>query len=958
MKPLQLLSALVPAFALIACATPQATQQAAPQAALPVAAQQSGQSLADLVAQVDIPYQTFTLPNGLTTLVHTDRKAPIVGVTVYYRVGSKHEPRGRTGFAHLFEHIMFTGSENVENFDIPLEGAGSTPTNGSTWYDRTNYVETVPTSALDLALMMEADRMGYLLGAVSQERLDRQRGVVQNEKRQGDNEAGALSEYLVSDRLLPIGHPYRHSTIGSMADLSAASLEDVRSWFSDNYAPNNVVIALAGDIDLATARAAVERWFGDIPRGPDVPTVAAGPVTLAAPIDEEITDAVSQVQVSRYWTGPGLTDPDTVPLQVGMHILGGLSTSRLDNAMVYGPELATRVTASAQAHEQLSFLSAGFYLSPEADRAAAQALFDAEIARLIADGPTQAEVNRAATQIIAGQIGALEAVGGFGGKGMVLAEGLLYTGNPAHYRAELQRIATLTPADIQAAMQRWLTRPAYTLATVPGDRTLDGGVMGGWGDEAINAPPAPDAGGGITAARTGPARPLPAVGEVPALDFPTAQRAVLANGVAVTLVQRESVPMVTLALNINAGSVVDSAGEAGRHELMMDMLTEGTATRSAQEILTAQEELGANLAASAGVDSSQIVLSSLTSNLPQSLDLLADVVLRPAFRNDDFSRVQAQRLAQIAEEQTSPGALGGRAMGRVLFGDQNPYALASTVGVDDAVARLTAADMVAEHAEWVRPDLASMTVVGDITMERLLPLLNNAFASWAPRNSPAPVRNLHAPVPPARPRLVVIDRPDSPQSVLLLGRLLPLRGTDQGTEALELANEVIGSGFLSRLNNDLRETRGWTYGVRSAIGSRLGQRSFVVSTSVQADRTADSIRVVLDQLAAFPTSRPVDPVELQRVTDGNVRGLPNRFETNGQVLGALLTNELFGRPDDYQERLPAIYRAIDAAAIDAAARQYLGPDNLAIVVVGDRAVIDAQLATLGMTAEYWAAEDM
>ena len=957
MKPHQLLIALLPAFALAACATPQvATQSALPVAV--TAAEPAGQSLSDLVAQVDIPYSQFTLPNGLTTLVHTDRKAPIVGITVYYRVGSRHEPRGRTGFAHLFEHIMFTGSENVENFDIPLEGAGSTPTNGSTWYDRTNYVETVPSNALDLALMMEADRMGYLLGAVSQERLDRQRGVVQNEKRQGDNEAGALSEYLVSDRMLPIGHPYRHATIGSIADLSAASLEDVRSWFRDNYGPNNVVIALAGDIDEATARAAVERWFGDIPRGADVPQLQAGPVTLAAPITEEITDAVSQVQVSRNWTGPGLNDPDAVPLLVGMHILGGLSTSRLDNAMVYGEELATRVTASAQLFEQMSLLSAEFYLTPDADRAAAQALFDGEIARLVDQGPTQAEVQRAATQIIAGQVGALEAVGGFGGKGMVLAEGLLYSGDPAHYRADLQRIAALTPAQVQAAMQRWLSRPAYTLATVPGDRTLDGAEMGGWGDEEINPPPAPDAGGGITAARTGPARALPAVGPVPALDFPTAQRATLANGVAVTLVQRESVPLVTIALNINAGSVVDSPAQAGRHELMMDMLTEGTATRSAIDIRTVQEELGANLAAAAGVDNSQVVLSSLTTNLAQSLDLMADVVLRPAFRPEDFNRVQAQRLAQIAEEQTSPGALGGRAMGRVLFGEQNPYALASTVGIDDAVARLTAADMVAEHATWIRPDLASITVVGDITMDQLLPQLNAAFASWAPRNSAAPVRNLDAPVPPARPRLVVIDRPDSPQSVVMLGRLLPLRGTDQGTEALELANEVIGSGFLSRLNNDLRETRGWTYGVRSSIGARLGHRSFVVSTSVQADRTADSIRVVLDQLAAFPSARPVDLVELQRVTDGNIRGLPNRFETNGQVLGALLTNELYGRPDDYQERLPEIYRAIDAAAIDAAARQYLGPDNLAIVVVGDRAVIDAQLATLGMTAEYWAAEDM
>jgi zinc protease len=956
MKPTRLLPAIFPSILLAACAgttAPVATTAPPPAA---VAPQQ--QSLIDLVSQVDIPYESFTLDNGLRVLVHTDRKAPIVGVTVYYGVGSAHEPRGRTGFAHLFEHIMFTGSENVENFDVPLEGAGSTPTNGSTWFDRTNYVETVPTGALDRALMMEADRMGYLLGAVSQERLDRQRGVVQNEKRQGDNQPYGLVEYRVSERLLPVGHPYRHSTIGSMADLSAASLDDVRGWFRDNYGPNNVVLVLAGDIDAATARPMVQSWFGAIPRGRDVPQVSAGPVTLAAPLAEEIADQVAQVRVTRHWTGPGLNDRDAIPLQVGMYILGGLASSRLDTAMVYGEELATRVMASAQVHREMSFLEANFDLTPDADRAQAQALFDAEIARMLADGPTQEEVQRAATQLIAGQVRSLEHVGGFGGKGMVLAEGLLYSGNPAQYRADLERVAALTSTEIRDAMRRWLGRPAYTLTVVPGERTLDGGPMGGWGDEDSNPPPAPDAGGGIAAPRTGPAREIPAVADVPALDFPDAERAQLANGIPVTLVRRTAVPTVTIALSMDAGSVVDGPGEAGRHELMMNMLSEGTTSRDTMAIIREQEDLGAAISADALVDNSRVTLSSLTTNLPQSLGLMADIALNPAFREEDFARVQAQRSAEIAEELTSPGDLAGRAIGRVLYGDANPYALAATIGDGEVIARLTPADMRAEHAEWFRPDLARFTVVGDITMERLLPLLETSFGGWARRNTPAPAKDLSAPVPPARTRLVLVDRPNSPQSVLILGRLLPLTGTTPGQEPLELANEVIGNGFLSRLNNDLRETRGWTYGVRSGIGARVGQEAFTVSTSVQADRTGDSIQVILDQLAAFPSARPVDAVELQRVTDGNIRGLPNRFETNGQVLGALLGNELYRRPDDYQERLPGIYRAIDGAAINAAAAQYLHPRDMAIVVVGDRSVIEPQLAPLGLPIETMAAEEL
>lgn len=957
MKPHHLLSTLVPAIALVACSTaPSAipASMAAPVAQAP--ASQSG--LEELVSQVEISYETFTLDNGLTTIVHTDRKAPIVGVTVYYRVGSKHEPRGRTGFAHLFEHIMFNGSENVVNFDIPLEGAGSTPTNGSTWFDRTNYVETVPTGALDRALMMEADRMGYLLGSVSQQDLDRQRGVVQNEKRQGDNQPGGLAEYRINDVLLPVGHPYRHSTIGSMADLSAASLEDVRQWFRENYAPNNVVLALAGDVDAETARAKVERWFGDIPRGPEVVQPEAGVASLAAPVNEEMTDQVSQVQVSRNWTAPGINHPDAVPLEMGLRVLGGLASSRLDMAMVYGEEVATRVSASLQTHEQLGFISIEYDLAPGVERETAEVIFDAEIARIIAEGPNEDELQRAATQMIASQVRSLERVGGFGGKGVELAEGLLYTGDAEHYRKRLERVASLTPQEVQQAMERWLTRPAYTLAIVPGERTLDGALMGGWGDEDTVPPPEPDAGGGVTAARTGPERAIPEVGDVDTLDFPDTQHATLSNGIGVTLLQRDTVPAVTIALTIDAGSVVDPVDQAGRHQLMLDMLTQGTTSRDQFAIMVEEERLGASVDVAPGLDATRIYLSSLTSNLPQSLDLMADIALNPAFEQDAFERTKALRLAGIAEELTSPGNMGGRALALVLYGDENPYSMASTSGDAQAIAALSLSDLLAEHEKWFRPDLASFTIVGDVEMSTLLPLLEDAFGTWTAPTAAPPAKEVDKPTPQPQRRLVVIDRPNSPQSVLMLGKILPLTGTASGTEPLELANEVLGNGFLSRLMGDLRETRGWTYGISSSLPGRVGPQAFVIGTGVQADRTADSIRVILDQMAAFPGELPVTEVELQRVTEGNIRGLPNRFETNGQLLAALLGNELFGRPGDYQEQLPGMYASIDDEAINAAAAQHLRPDDMAIIVVGDRTVIDEQIATLGMEVEYWEAEEL
>jgi predicted Zn-dependent peptidase len=913
--------------------------------------------LSQLVEQVDIPYETFTLPNGLETIVHTDRKAPIVGVTVYYRVGSKNEPRGRTGFAHLFEHLMFGGSENVENFDVPLEAAGSTSTNGSTWYDRTNYIETVPTGALDLALFQESDRMGYLLGAVNQDKLDKQRGVVQNEKREGDNEPYGLVDYHLNQALFPVGHPYRHSTIGSMADLDAASLADVRKWFTDHYGPNNVVLAIAGDIDLATAKEKVTHWFGDIPRGPEITPVAAAPVTLKAPVRETITDQVPVTRIIRAWSGPALTSPDQVPLEVGLYVLGGLASSRLDNALVRGEELAVSVSASVQQHEQIGFLQAQMDVKPGVDPGVAERRFDAIIDDLVRNGPSKDELQRAATDIVSSNIGALELVGGFSGKGATLAEGELYAHDPANYKKELAELAALTPERVKAALQKWLTRPAYTLTIKPGERTEDGAQLGGWGDEGKVAPPPKDAKTPVADIHA-VKRAAPSVAEVKDLTFPAIEHAKLSNGIDVELARRTAIPKVSLAITFDAGNAADDPAQAGTQSLMLDALEEGTTTRSAEQIAAEQERLGASIGTGSTTDTSQVSMTALTVNLLPSLELMADVVRHPAFAEPDIARVKNQRLADISQEQASPMGLAQRAIRPLIYGTQHVYGSVGASGKAATIEALTPAALRAEHDKWLRPDLAHIVVVGNVTMAELLPQLETAFGGWkAPTGAP-PTKAIDAPVQAARPRLVVIDRPNSPQSVLMFGRALPLKGTGTGQEAVELANEVIGNDFLSRLNSDLREDKGWTYGISSSLIQVRGPRGFVVMTPVQTDRTADSIKLIIADMKAFPATRGVDAVELQRVTEGNIRNLPNRFETNGQVLGALLDNQRLSRPDDYQARLPEIYRALDAKAIDAAAAQYLQPEGMVVVVVGDRKVIDDQLKTLGMPIEYMKAEDL
>ncbi len=945
-----ILAASLP-LSLLACAPDKPDLPLAP----PALAQQPAAParLADLVAQVDIPYEEFKLDNGLTVLVHTDRKAPIVGVTTYYRVGSKNEPRGKTGFAHLYEHLFFGGSENVPNFDVPLEGAGSTPTNGSTWYDRTNYVETVPKGALDLALFMESDRMGHLLGAVSQDKLDKQRGVVQNEKRMGDNQPYGLTEYKIGDALFPVGHPYRHSTIGSMADLDAATLGDVRKWYLEHYGPNNAVLALTGDIDAATARPLVEKWFGDIPRGPDVVPVAAGPVTLAAPVREEMTDQVPVTRIYKVWSGPGLTHPDAPALNMGFSVLGGLGSSRLDNALVRGSEQAVSVTAYDLQFEQTSFLQAMMDVKPGVDPAEAEKALDEVIARLVAEGPTKDELQRAATRVVSSQIGALELVGGMSGKGATLAEGLLYAGDPANYKKELGAYASLSPADVQAALQRWLTRPAYTLVVKPGERTEDGASMGGWGDEGRVAPPAPDPKAPVPPVAQGSMRDLPEVAPVGELTFPAVEHATLANGIPVSLARRTAIPKVSMAITFDAGEAADGPARAGVQSLMMDLLQEGTTNRDAEDIAVEEERLGAGIVASTGTDESTVSLSALTANLAPSLDLLADIVRNPAFADEVVARVKDQRLAQIAQEQADPTSLASRALGPLVYGRNHPYGSVGGSGIASAIEPLTPAAIRTEHEMWLRPDNAKITVVGDVTMDRLLPALEQAFGDWRPAAAARPEKDLSAAVPAPVGRVVVIDRPNSPQSVILMARALPLTGKQRGMEALGLANEVLGNGFLSRLMSDLREEKGWAYSLGSSVMADVGPRTLYVFAPVQADRTADSIREIEGQMRDLASgAKGVDETELQRVTDGNVRGLPNSYQTNSQVLGALLANQRLGRPDDYQRRLPGIYRGIDAAQIDAMAAKYLAPDDMTIIVVGDRKAIDDQLAGLDLPIEY------
>ncbi|MES2904520.1 MAG: pitrilysin family protein, partial [Pseudomonadota bacterium] len=915
--------------------------------AVPVVAQSAAATAAPtpvpaLISKVTIPHKKFVLANGLTVLVHEDRKAPVVGVAMWYNVGSKDEPKGKTGFAHLFEHLMFNGSENLpEDFFKYLQQIGATDYNGTTNFDRTNYFQTTPRGALERVLFMESDRMGHLLGAVSQGVLDNQRGVVQNEKRQGDNQPGGLTFYEILKALFPEGHPYHHSVIGSMADLDAASMADVRNWFIDKYGPNNAVLVLAGDINEAEARPLVEKYFGKIKRGPvNNPAKAAIP-TLSAPKSLVMKDRVAATQVSRYWPMPGLLDRQLVALDVGGSVLGGLASSRLEKILVRDEKIATSVSAGLFPAQRVGIFYVDVTVKPGVDPALVERRVDQIIADYVAQGPTADEVRRASTSEVAQRIRGLESVGGFGGKAVTLAEGEVLAGDSNFYAKTLANYATVTPAEIRTAMNQWLTRPAFSLKLEPGERPAYEEAKSVAAAGAAKPDPKQ------TAGPRGPARPIPPLSPLAALDFPDISNTRLSNGIEVEYAQRTAVPITQVALSFDAGDAADPADRRGLQLMTMAMLDEGTSTMSAQQLAEAREGLGAQISAGGSTDRSTVYLSAMSPNLGASLGLLGATVKDAAFVPAEIERVRTQQMTSVAQLKKDPNGMAQRTLPTLLYGAAHPYAVVR--GGDEGVLKsLTRDELLGFRDRWLRPDNMKVYVVSDRPLAEITPLLEAEFGRWAAPAVPKGAKAFGAiPARAASPRIVLIDRPQSPQSIIYGGQITPV-DPKSGTEALGAANDVLGGNFLSRINMDLRESKGWSYGVRG--GASLNERAvpYIVSAPVQADRTGDSLVALNEQFAGFFGDKGVNAEELERTIANRVNGLPGQYETSDAVLNAMISNDLYGRPDNYQETLAAKYRAFAAGDLDSAMRTAVDPKGFVWIVVGDAAKIRPQLDKLGM----------
>ncbi|MGI9546307.1 MAG: M16 family metallopeptidase [Flavobacteriaceae bacterium] len=874
-------------------------------------------------SDIDIAYERFVLPNGLKLLVHEDHKAPIVAVNVWYHVGSKNEKPGKSGFAHLFEHLMFNGSENFnKDYFVALESIGGTDVNGTTNFDRTNYFQNVPVSALDQVLFLESDRMGHLLGAIDQARLDEQRGVVQNEKRQGENQPYGKQWDLLTKTLHSKGHPYSWTVIGEMEDLNAASMEDVQEWFKRYYGAANAVLAVAGDVNPQEVYEKVLDYFGDIPSGP---TLARQEVNI--PVIEETfqvyEDRVPETRILFAWHTPPLGERDDLHLDLIADILADGKNSRLYKKLVYEDQIASSVVSFQWSREISSGFVSWANVKPGGDEEQVKDLLWHEIEMLAQNGPTERELKRVKADYFASFIKGIERIGGFGGVSDILASNETYFGDANFYKTKLTYVQEATVEDIKNTAQKWLTAKKHTLICRPfPEYTTQESEI----DRSV----------------------VPELGPSKSSKFPTVQRAELSNGLQIMLAERKGVPTIEVNLMVNAGYKTDYLSSPGTAALAMDLLDEGTSTMNSLEISEKFQLFGASLRTYSNTDVSSVYMSTLKPSLTESLELFTDVILNPAFPENEFERLRTEQINNIKKEKSQPISMALRVMNKYLYGDDHPYSNPYTgSGYEQTVAELSREDILAFYKTWMKPNNSTIAVVGDVSMDELVKTLEGSLGKW--KKGDVPEIKFNEPNVNSRNTLYLMDRPESQQSMIIAGHLTEKYGAISQI-ALEQMVNILGGDFTSRINMNLREDKHWAYGAGGFVLGSKEERPFIMYAPVQTDKSAESITELRKEISEFISSRPATKEELDKVKTNQVLKLPGQWETNRSVNNSLANIFRYSLEDDYYQTYDDEVRKLSLEEVIDVSNQVVKPEEVNWFVVGDRAKIASKLDELGFDA--------
>ncbi len=977
-----------------------------------------------------IKYTQFFLPNGMRVIFHEDHSTPIVGVNVWYHVGSKNEDKGRTGFAHLFEHMMFQGFSGYDYDYLPTIQEMGGAVNGSTSQDRTNYWELVPSNFLESALFVEAGRMKGLLEAMTQTKLDNQRDVVKNEKRQRiDNQPYGQATYKITEAMYPEGHPYRWSVIGSMEDLSAAAMDDVKAFFRRYYVPNNASLVIAGDFDPKEARAWVEKYFGPIPKGAEVSRPQVAAPMLDREVREQIDDRVQFPRLYMVWHSVPQYTKDEAALDLLANILSGGKSGRFYKALQYGDnQIAQQVSVFNNTSEIAGLMQLVAMPRPGHTLEEIEKIALAEIEKLKTTPPTAEEMERVYNAREASFIYGMQTVGAFGGKDDQLNSYATFLKDPGFFEKDLARYRAVTAADVQRVARQYLTDKRYVLTVVPrqagptnasgpapmspregmptpsqqsagagqpGAATPTGqsaptGTASGTQQGAAQSQPAgvqpmtkpeaqatqpagaappqagspaapggqrvmtgPGRGGGTgtgrPAGQKAPTKPntdislLPKPKADPRLTLPAVQRRKLSNGLEVLVVEHHEVPVVSMNLVMKMGAAGDPAGKAGLASLTADMLDEGTATRDALQISDQLSRIGSTVNVGAGWDSTTASLRSLTRHLDRALEIYADVITNPAFPAKELDRLRSQRLAALRQQRDDPNSVAGLVFQSVLYGKTHPYGH-PLAGDEASLQSLSTEDVRKFYETYYRPNSSALIVVGDVKPDMVVAKLEKAFANWKGGHVPA-VDVSAAPVQREHSMIYLVDRPGSVQSVIQIGQVAAPRSSPDYFP-LFVMNRILGGASSARINMNLREDKGYTYGASSQFGFRRGAGPFVAAAPVQGFSTKESVFEFMKEIRGVRGEIPVTQVELDTAKQAIVRGWPRGFETPDQIANQLELIVTYDLPDTYFNSYIERVQAVTLEDVNRVANRYLQPDRMAVVIVGDRSKIEQGLRSL------------
>ncbi len=875
-----------------------------------------------LATQVDIPYETFQLDNGLTVLVHSDHSIPTVFVGMWYGVGSKDEPPGKTGFAHLFEHLMFQGTENREGeYFSPFTDAGATGMNGTTSEDRTNYFATVPSGALDMALWMESDRMTHLLGAVTQDALDEQRGVVQNEKRQGETRPYAKMGDKIREGLYPVGHPYRHSIIGSMEDLDAATVEDVHEWFEQYYGASNVVLVLAGDITLEDARTKVEHYFGEAPVGVPLSYPRKWVPLLTDNRDEVMYDNVGVTRINRTWALPGLNDKDTSLMYLVNDSLAGNKNSPLHKKLVDELQLATRVSGYAYGRVLSGEYSLTIDLRPGVTPEQVMAVVDETIADYLQSGPDPQILKNAKLAVNMYMLGALETGASIG---RLLAEGFLYSDDPLFINRELRWLNAATGEELRQIAGRWLTRGYYQLTVLPFPELSS--------DES-------------SVDRSS----IPAVTANTSINFPAIETATLNNGMQLVVATRGNIPLVDVSIHIDTGSIAAPADAPGLAAFVFGLMDKGTRKYDANELAAEQDKIGMSGQFRDGVERSSYAYRILRGYLEPSLALAADMLRHSTFPDEELDKYKARVSAYLANLEKAPSRAASSLFERAIYGAASPMGGLWTPELLEQVDR---AKLEAFRKEEITPDRMTVYMIGDIGIDEAKAAAEKTFARWNVK-SDITKRRVGAAAD-SKARVILVDHPGAESSTVIAGHAIAPFDAETATE-ISIMNRVLGGAFESRLNMNLREDKGWSYGYYSGINMNTsGDMAISASGQVQTDKTAMSMQEILREITDFITERPATEEEVERIKLNRTRSLPGSFATNRGFLNSIIRSDSYHLPYDHAESAAARVEAVTTDGVKARARKLLDPGKLTWLITGDLEKFEQDVRALNFgEVEVW-----